>query len=207
MVSLDAIRERVKGYGMLDWGLFILAVTLIAAVTAMAYSWVHEDDGEWEALSYFSPAQIIDGDGMVPLVPDSNYEIPSVSLDGTVPVELVRYMDCQAYTCPLERLPYELDLEWVLMDGAEATTTIFPVLDGLSASLVEGSDYVRGEAGIFTRTLRPQPVPDAVLAWIAENGGVDSTWRIRGTVTPLINNASTVAWATGVFVVVHEGAQ
>jgi hypothetical protein len=203
MVSLRKLRDLIAGYRAVDWGLFALAGTLIAAVAVTIYARTADDDSEWAALSYFSPAQIIDGDGVVPLVPNTNYRIPSISLDGTIPTELVRYMDCKAYTCPLAQLPYELDSEWVLMDGAEATTTIFPVLEGLSASLVEGSDYVRGEAGIFTRTLRPQPIPEDVLAWIAENGGVDSTWKVRGTVTPLINNASTVAWATGVFVVVH----
>lgn len=207
MGKLEAVRERIASYGVLDWGLFVLVTSLVAAVSVFGYAAMYDPNDDWNALSYFSPAQIISADGMVPEVPNTNFEIPSITEDDTVPVELVRSMDCQSYRCPLDSLPYVLNSEWVLMDGGQATTTKFPILEDFSASLTEGSDYIRGEAGLFTRSLRPQPVPDAVLAWSAEQGGGDSVWRIQGTVEPLINNASTVAWETGAFVLVHEGAE
>lgn len=183
--------ERIKRYDWYDWALFTLTVAVIISVVAVVVSITSTRTEPWNGITYVIPAQVITPDNQIP---------ESFGRGDEVPVRITRVTDCVNFSCPKDGLATLVTVRFQLLEDGVEQTTVITVLEEFEQVLIEGEAYIPGENLISTINLNPIPVPPEVIGHAAVNGG-SSTWRIEGTVTPLVDNASPVPWGTATFVV------
>lgn len=151
----------------------------------------------FDPITFMSPALVVSIDGNTPKI--GNLPAPSILIgDETIPMQLVRTIDCINYDCPDGAIPIDVDLSWVEVNIEDTTIKSFPILDDFKLNYEEGSDYSVGEVFTVTNNLGPLTIPDEVKDYIKENKKVVSAWRVEGTTSPRRSHSASASWVSEV---------